>query len=239
MNFKNNQPVDEILSTGLKKCNKCQVIKSLGDFYKDKSKRDGYTTFCKECKNISCKLWTKNNPEKNKIYKKRSNQTQNVKLSKKKYIENNKEKIKECQQKYIESSHGKLKRRTYIENNIEKIKEYKKSWEQKNPEKVKLSRSKYKRNNKGKINYLTNKRRRRTRLQTPIWANQELIRNFYINCPLGYEVDHIIPLCGETVSGLHTIENLQYLPAKENRKKSNKLIESYLNIETDNTIIIS
>lgn len=57
---------------------------------------------------------------------------------------------------------------------------------------------------------------------TPQWANIEAIKEFYENCPEGHHVDHIIPLNGTNVCGLHVIENLQYLPAKENLKKSNK-----------------
>jgi hypothetical protein len=64
---------------------------------------------------------------------------------------------------------------------------------------------------------------RAIRLQRlPIWADKELIKEFYLNCPEGYHVDHIIPLRGKLVSGLHIINNLQYLPAKDNISKGNK-----------------
>jgi hypothetical protein len=58
----------------------------------------------------------------------------------------------------------------------------------------------------------------------PKWADIEAIRQFYMNKPQGYEVDHIIPLSGKTVSGLHVLENLQYLTIAENRSKNNKFI---------------
>lgn len=60
--------------------------------------------------------------------------------------------------------------------------------------------------------------------RTPPWADMSLIEAFYLQCPLGYEVDHVIPLRGEFVSGLHVIDNLQYLTCQENRTKSNKYI---------------
>lgn len=56
----------------------------------------------------------------------------------------------------------------------------------------------------------------------PLWADIKVINAFYLNCPKGYHVDHIVPLQGELVCGLHTIENLQYLLASENIQKSNK-----------------
>lgn len=57
-----------------------------------------------------------------------------------------------------------------------------------------------------------------------VYNDKKEIAEFYRNCPEGYHVDHIIPLNGKNVSGLHTIINLQYLPASENLIKSNKFI---------------
>lgn len=75
-----------------------------------------------------------------------------------------------------------------------------------------------------KASYLArNASRRALKLKaTPIWADLEKIKEIYRTCPEGYHVDHIIPLQGEYVSGLHVEYNLQHLSATENRQKSNK-----------------
>ena len=63
---------------------------------------------------------------------------------------------------------------------------------------------------------------KKRKLRVPKWSEKELIVQFYYNCPIGYEVDHIYPLRGEKVSGLHVFGNLQYLTLEENRAKHNR-----------------
>lgn len=65
------------------------------------------------------------------------------------------------------------------------------------------------------------KRRAGKLKRTPQWANLERIKEIYDNCPIGYHVDHIVPLQGLYVSGLHVETNLQYLTPEENLRKSN------------------
>jgi hypothetical protein len=43
----------------------------------------------------------------------------------------------------------------------------------------------------------------------PKWANLAKIKEIYAKCPQGLEVDHIIPLKGKNVCGLHVENNLQ------------------------------
>lgn len=72
-----------------------------------------------------------------------------------------------------------------------------------------------------------NKRRAAKLKRTVSWANLDVIKEIYLNCPEGYHVDHIVPLQGINVSGLHVENNLQYLPASENISKSNKWENSH------------
>lgn len=60
--------------------------------------------------------------------------------------------------------------------------------------------------------------------RTPKWAELEDIALFYKACPNGMVVDHIVPLQGELVSGLHVLGNLQYLTQFENCSKHNKFV---------------
>ena len=76
--------------------------------------------------------------------------------------------------------------------------------------------------NRNSYNYYQANRRADKIKATPLWG-QKGIKEFYENCPEGYEVDHILPLKGINICGLHTINNLQYLTVRDNRSKGNKV----------------
>lgn len=77
---------------------------------------------------------------------------------------------------------------------------------------------------RNKHRYKTAIRRARKIRATPSWSNLSDIREIYRLCPEGYHVDHIIPLKGYLVSGLHVPSNLQYLTVEENLNKGNKFV---------------
>lgn len=46
-----------------KRCSACKELKPITDFYKNKSKRDGYGNDCKPCDKQRTKKWVEDNPE--------------------------------------------------------------------------------------------------------------------------------------------------------------------------------
>jgi hypothetical protein len=90
----------------------------------------------------------------------------------------------------------------------------------------------YRVNNKEKTNAKAAKRRAAKRNAVPPWLSKEhnkQIESFYWLaklqgelCDMPYEVDHIEPLQGKDVCGLHVPWNLQIIPMRENRSKGIK-----------------
>lgn len=91
-----------------------------------------------------------------------------------------------------------------------------------NVEQVKQTKALHQKNNPEQYAFSTAKRRAAKLRACPAWADLELIRKIYDNCPNGYHVDHWAPLQGENVCGLHTEFNLQYVEASKNISKGNK-----------------
>jgi DNA-directed RNA polymerase subunit M/transcription elongation factor TFIIS len=111
----------------------------------------------------------------------------------------------------------------YIKNRKQRL-DYSNSYNKRSEviERKKHYNREYAVSNKEKFREKSAKRRAALLQRTPAWADVKKIKEIYYNCPEGYEVDHIIPLQGVYVCGLHIETNLQYLTPLENRQKSNK-----------------
>lgn len=111
----------------------------------------------------------------------------------------------------------------YYLNNTDKIREYNKNYKLRNPDKNAAKSAKY----------------RAVKLQaTPKWLTKQQYtqilyfytkaRNLEEETGVKYQVDHIIPLRGKNVCGLHVPWNLQIITAEENMKKNNKYGEQFV-----------
>ena len=65
---------------------------------------------------------------------------------------------------------------------------------------------------------------------TPVWCDLDAVEEIYRRASqlttetgIRHEVDHIVPLQGKNVCGLHIPQNLQILTITENRRKANRL----------------
>ena len=133
---------------------------------------------------------------------------------------------------YNQSEAGQRAKREYYERNREtviaraqardvaKVSEYKAAYKERNPDLYKE---------------LVSLRRRRFRLATPKWLTAEHKMEIRLKYRLAIElsrrtgirhaVDHIIPIQGEEVCGLHVPWNLEVITQEQNLKKSNKLVD--------------
>lgn len=109
--------------------------------------------------------------------------------------------------------------RKYRAVHPEKVREGQKRWYYDNHAKIREYHSTYRKSHPEINRVSASKRRVSVKQRTPIWANTQEIKDFYKICPEGLVVDHIIPLKGSNVSGLHVLSNLRYVTFEENAKK--------------------
>lgn len=106
---------------------------------------------------------------------------------------------------------------------------YIKAWRKTNKEKTRDWRNEWAKKNRNKIYFWNNKRRVAKLKAQPAWQNDQPLQVIYEQCHrlsdiigIQYHVDHIIPLRGRGVCGLHVPWNLQIIPAEENLSKGNR-----------------
>lgn len=197
-----------------KTCTKCGETKTLDLFYKRSDQAGKYSSHCRACKrahdNAHCAL-----PEtkiKRAEYSKQLRSTPEYKA-------------KEFEYKYTYNRLPEVKEAKKIKQRIRRL----------DPEVVaqeRLRDAAYAKAHPEKFAMKTRKRKVAKLQRTPFWLNAG--QDFEMECiykycaslrsiGLDYEVDHIIPLQGNDVSGLHVPWNLQVITGAENSAKGNRL----------------
>lgn len=139
----------------------------------------------------------------------------------------------ECSAVYIKSycktETKKNINKRWVKNNLEAVAESNKKSKKKNKDKAKITAKAWRDRNRAHRCHIQNIRHAAKLQATTAWADLDLIEIFYIKAKFmewftgeKYHVDHIIPLQGKNVCGLHVEGNLQVIPAKENIAKKNK-----------------
>ena len=193
----------------LKVCGTCKEEKPLSAFGKDCTRKDGLRIYCKSCRS---------------------------KKSKKHYQEN-RDVILERGRKYRQENRDAIAERNkeYYQENRDAVLESARKYRQENPDVAKTWR---KANPEKTIAHKASRRARKKQAQPP-WLTEEHINQIidkYKNSKhmkkltgIEHHVDHIVPLKGENVCGLHVPWNLQVIPAKHNLEKHNHFDDWNLN----------
>lgn len=181
-------------------CSKCNTLKPIKDFHKRSKLKSGYRSECKDCGCARRRKYHSDNHDK-------SIQS-NIDWKQK-----NKEKVREYSKKYLKNNKESLalKKKEYNIRSVEKRRDYRL---------------------KNKDRYTMHKATRRFLEKASSVYNDEFNQFLMEECyslsrlrsditGIKWHVDHVIPLNGKNVCGLHVGINLRVIPAIENLRKSN------------------
>ena len=186
-----------------KKCSACGDVKPLADYHKDKSKKLGVCSSCKDCAKARSSDW---------------------------YKENTEQALASCKERYPAVRDLRLESmRQWRERNPGRKQEIDRRWRASNLDRKRKNWREWKACNPHKSAQESSLRRARKRMATPGWANHAAIKHLFSMAAIlskqtgiKYQVDHIVPLTSSLVCGLHCEANMQILSQVENLKKSNR-----------------
>lgn len=201
-------------------CSSCKKEKDSSEFGKHKGNKDGLQYSCKICNRTKAL---------NRYYLNRDL----IAIKRKDFRKKNPEQARARDRKW--DNENKEKRSVWAKKswkeNKEKLSLRHKEWRLKNLTKRNKSHMEWVKNNPDKINYYVALRKAKELQATPKWANKFFIKEIYHLAKLRskvtgiiWHVDHVIPLKGKLVCGLHVETNLNVIPGIENIRKNNKFI---------------
>ena len=157
------------------------------------------------------------------------------------YVENNRDYYKKNREKLAEKAKSRAKKNVVVNNarkaawaanNTEKVKKAEADYREANRDECSRRISEWKKVHRHMVRKYANARRARLINATPRWAGEldEFVASEAYDLAVRREkatgvkwhVDHVIPLLGRTVSGLHVWNNLAVITESENVRKQAK-----------------
>lgn len=204
-------------------CSKCNTLKNINKFTSRSELRRGYKSWCNECiQEYNAGYYVDNSD----VIKENTSEY---------YYENHEESLVSRRKYHHENYQNfKEKKKEYALENYEYFQKYYKNYYLEHRDERLESVRLYVSLNRGKVTALSALYRAMKLQATPKWLTKEhkqQIQEIYIESArltketgIRHAVDHLVPLQGRTVCGLHVPWNLQILTFSENSKKSNKLL---------------